>query len=28
MCVDGGMLTGNPKPEGGFAEIVARYRGS
>jgi NAD(P)-dependent dehydrogenase (short-subunit alcohol dehydrogenase family) len=26
MCVDGGMLTGNPQPAGGFQEIVARYR--
>jgi NAD(P)-dependent dehydrogenase (short-subunit alcohol dehydrogenase family) len=27
MCVDGGMLTGNPQPDGGFAEIVSRHRG-
>jgi NAD(P)-dependent dehydrogenase (short-subunit alcohol dehydrogenase family) len=26
MCVDGGMLTGNPTPEGGFQEIIARHR--
>ncbi len=28
MCVDGGMLTGNPEPVGGFHEIVARHRQS
>jgi NAD(P)-dependent dehydrogenase (short-subunit alcohol dehydrogenase family) len=27
MCVDGGMLTGNPSPSGALQEIVARYRG-
>jgi NAD(P)-dependent dehydrogenase (short-subunit alcohol dehydrogenase family) len=26
MCVDGGMLTGNPAPGGALTEIVARYR--
>lgn len=25
ICVDGGMLTGNPMPSGGLKEIVARY---
>jgi NAD(P)-dependent dehydrogenase (short-subunit alcohol dehydrogenase family) len=28
MCVDGGMLTGNPAPAGELKEIVARYHGS
>jgi NAD(P)-dependent dehydrogenase (short-subunit alcohol dehydrogenase family) len=28
MCVDGGMLTGNPNPTGGFQELIARYRKS
>jgi NAD(P)-dependent dehydrogenase (short-subunit alcohol dehydrogenase family) len=28
MCVDGGMLTGNPQPAGELKEILARYRGS
>ena len=27
ICVDGGMLTGNPQPAGGLQEIMARYRG-
>jgi NAD(P)-dependent dehydrogenase (short-subunit alcohol dehydrogenase family) len=27
MCVDGGMLTGNPTPGNELKEIVARYRG-
>jgi NAD(P)-dependent dehydrogenase (short-subunit alcohol dehydrogenase family) len=26
LCVDGGMLTGNPQPSGGLQEIVAKYR--
>jgi NAD(P)-dependent dehydrogenase (short-subunit alcohol dehydrogenase family) len=26
MCVDGGMLTGNPSPTGSLAEVVAPYR--
>ncbi|HEY6533778.1 MAG TPA: glucose 1-dehydrogenase [Acidimicrobiales bacterium] len=28
ICVDGGMLTGNPAPSGELKEIVARYHGS
>ena len=28
MCVDGGMLTGNPSPSGALQEIVGRYRGT
>ena len=28
MCVDGGMLTGNPAPAGELKEIVARYHGT
>ena len=27
MCVDGGMLTGNPQPAEGLQEILRRYRG-
>jgi NAD(P)-dependent dehydrogenase (short-subunit alcohol dehydrogenase family) len=27
ICVDGGMLTGNPAPAGELKEIVARYHG-
>ena len=27
MCVDGGMLTGNPQPAEGLQEILPRYRG-
>jgi len=27
LCVDGGMLTGNPQPAGGLHEIVAKYKG-
>jgi NAD(P)-dependent dehydrogenase (short-subunit alcohol dehydrogenase family) len=27
MCVDGGMLTGNPSPGNELKDIVSRYRG-
>jgi NAD(P)-dependent dehydrogenase (short-subunit alcohol dehydrogenase family) len=28
LCVDGGMLTGNPQTDGGLQSIAARYRGA